>query len=38
LLGQPLGTAARTAAMPLDTGPASVQGGLRAAMTGRAAR
>jgi non-specific serine/threonine protein kinase len=38
LLGQPLGTAAHTAAAPLDAGPVSVQGGLRAARTGRAAR
>jgi non-specific serine/threonine protein kinase len=38
LLGQPLGTATHTAAAPLDAGPVSVQGGLRAARTGRAAR
>lgn len=38
LLGQPLAAAAQTAAAPLDAGPVSVHGGLRAAMTGRAAR
>ena len=36
LLGESLGTAPDSAAVPLDTGPVSVRGGLRAAAAGRA--
>lgn len=38
LLGQPLGTVAHTAPAPLDAGPVSMPGGLRATAAGRAAR
>jgi non-specific serine/threonine protein kinase len=38
LQGQPLGTAPPTAPAPLDAGPVSVQGGLRAALSGRASQ
>ena len=38
LLGQPLATATDTAPAPLDTGPVSVRGGLRAAVAGRTTR